>query len=178
MPRENVEDGIYHVYARGNGQQAVFLDEADNLIYLRMLGEEAKRRRWRCLSYCLMRNHLHLLVETPLANLSSGMQRLQSRYARAFNDRHKRVGHVFQGRFGATRVTTDEQLWMAAVFIARNPVAADLCERPEHWRWSGYAAAIGARARRPGLDSARLIELLAATTDDPLGRYKELTLGP
>ena len=176
MPRENVEDGIYHVYARGNGKQAIFLDEADRAIYLRMLGKEAMRRRWRCLSYCLMGNHLHLLVETPLANLSPGMQRLQSRYARVFNDRHNRVGHVFQGRFGAARVTTDEQLWMTAVYIARNPVAAAFCARPEHWRWSSYAATIGARSAEPWLDTARLIDLLAATSDNPLGRYKQVTL--
>jgi len=176
MPRELVEDGIYHAYARGNAKQTIFLDDADYLIYLRMLGKVTNRMSWRCLAYCLMPNHLHLLLETPEANLSQGMHRLQSRYAREFNDRHKRVGHVFQGRYGASRVTTDGQLWMAATYLARNPVAAGLTVRPEEWRWSSYAATIGRRAAQEWLDRDRLIELLAATTDDPLGRYIEATL--
>jgi REP element-mobilizing transposase RayT len=175
-PREEVEGGIYHVYARGNAKQRIFLNEADRLIYLRMLAKESKRMRWFCLAYCLMETHLHLLLETPSTNLGLGMQRLQSRYARDFNDRHDRVGHVFQGRYGAVRVTSDEQLWWVAAYIARNPVVGGLCTRAEQWRWSSFAATIGHRRPQPWLSSGRLISMFAASTDNPVGRYIELTV--
>ncbi len=67
--------------------------------YLALLAVTVAQARWRLLGFCLMGNHVHLLVETPEANLGSGMQRLHGAYARKFNDRHGRVGHVFQGRF-------------------------------------------------------------------------------
>jgi putative transposase len=122
-PREDVEDGLYHVFARGNAKQRVFLDDADRLIYLRLLAKVTNQMSWRCLAYGLMENHLHLLIETPLANLSQGMQRLQSRYARDFNDRHRRVGHVFQGRFGAVRVTSASRLLSLLGTASGDPVA-------------------------------------------------------
>jgi REP element-mobilizing transposase RayT len=175
-PREDVEDGLYHVFARGNAKQRVFLDDADRLIYLRLLAKVTNQMSWRCLAYGLMENHLHLLIETPLANLSQGMQRLQSRYARDFNDRHRRVGHVFQGRFGAVRVTSDEQLWTVAAYIARNPVAGGLCARAEDWRWGSYAATIGRLPPQPWLDASRLLSLLGTASGDPVARYIELTL--
>ena len=92
------------MYARGNGGQEIFLDDADRWRYLAMLGDVVVRMRWRCLAYCLMRNHVHLLAETPAANLGAGIQRLHGRYAQKFNERHRRSGHVFQGRYGAVRV--------------------------------------------------------------------------
>src|SRR5919198_2592385 len=86
-----------------------------------MLGRVVMRKRWRCLAYCLMDNHVHLLVETVDANLGRGMQRLHSSYAQTFNARHGRSGHVFQGRYGAARMTDDAQLYVAAAYIARTP---------------------------------------------------------
>jgi putative transposase len=109
--REEVEDGIFHVYARGNAKQAVYLDDADRVTYLRLLDMAIRKRSWRCLAYCLMENHVHLLLETPNANLAAGMQWLHGLYARTFNERHGRVGHLFQGRYGAVRVRSDAQLW-------------------------------------------------------------------
>jgi REP element-mobilizing transposase RayT len=143
------------VYARGNDQQAIFRHDGDRRIYLRLLGTVTVRRRWRCLSYCLMDNHVHLLLETPGGNLGAGMQQLQGNYAQSHNVRHRRSGHLFQGRYGAVRVTTDAQLWATAAYIARNPVDAGLCDRPEEYRWSSHGA--WAEEREPvWLDRARL----------------------
>jgi putative transposase len=115
-------------------------------MYIRMLRGTVKQQRWRLLAYCLMENHVHLLVETPEANLGDGMQRMHGLYAREFNSRHRRSGHVFQGRYGAVRIRTDEQLIAAAHYVAMNPVAAGLCARPEEWSWSSHAAAIAPNA--------------------------------
>jgi putative transposase len=174
-PREEVEGAVHHVFARGNDRRDIFVDDVDRRIYLATLGRVTKRQRWRCLAYCLMPNHVHLLVETPNANLGAGMQRLHGDYAHIFNERHGRSGHVFQGRFGSVRMATDEQLWTAAAYVALNPVTAGLCETPEEWRWSSHGSTVDAR-RRPGwLDVARLLSYFEGLGGDPLQRYAAMT---
>src|SRR5215218_10333319 len=120
-PREEVAGGIHHVYARGNNKALLFVDDVDREGYLWLLGTEVGRRRWRCLSYCLMDNHMHLLIETPEPNLGRGMQRLHGDFGRGFNRRHSRSGHVFQGRYGSKPVSDDEQLWTVAATSPRIP---------------------------------------------------------
>src|SRR5215475_14313149 len=90
-PRNEIEPGIHHVYARGNRRAAVFVDDADRRRYLSLLARVVERTRWRLLAYCLMGNHLHLLVETRVPNLGTGMQWLYGRYAQTFNQRHRHV---------------------------------------------------------------------------------------
>ena len=117
-----------------------------------------------------MPNHVHLLIETPDANLAAGMQQVHGRYARWFNDRHNRVGHVFQGRYGDNLVEDDAELWTTAAYLALNPVIARLCSRPEQWPWSSHAAMLGAPG--PGwLDVERLLELFGAFGGVPRRRY-------
>jgi REP element-mobilizing transposase RayT len=173
-PRLELEGGIHHVYARGVEQRLVYRDDEDRRTYLRELGEVIRETHWRCLSYCLMDNHLHLLVETPKANLGSGMRLLHGAYARAFNDRHGRVGHLFQGRFGSVLITTQAQLWAVIAYIVRNPVDAGLCDRADQWQWSSHAAVLGG-PRPPWLAVDRLLSHCAGFGGDALGAYKRLT---
>ena len=86
-----------------------------------------KRTGWRILSYCLMGNHMHLLIETQEPNLGTGMHRLHGGYAQYFNRRHGFSGHLFQDRYDSVTIENDAQLWTAAAYIARNPVTAGLC---------------------------------------------------
>lgn len=130
-PREEVADGIFHVYARGNDKRLIYRDDSDRQTYLQVLAATVGRCRWHLLAFCLMDNHVHLMVETPNANLGIGMQRLHSDYAQQFNQRHGRSGHVFQGRYGSVRLESDERLWGVAAFIGMNPVEAGLCDAPE-----------------------------------------------
>lgn len=167
--REEVEDGVFHVYARGNAKQPIYLDDFDRRTYLHLLGVTVEKRKWRCLAYCLMENHVHLLLETPEANLAAGMQWCHGLYARGFNERHDRVGHLFQGRYGAVRVTSDAQLWTLLRYLSLNPVEAGLCTRPADWRWGSYCAV---RDDAPAwLDRARLLEYLSGAGGDPWRRY-------
>jgi putative transposase len=169
-PREEVADGIFHVYARGNDKRLIYRDDRDRQTYLQALAATVERRRWHLLAFCLLDNHLHLMVETPNANLGAGMQRLHSDYAQQFNQRHGRSGHVFQGRYGAVRVETDEQLWAAAAYIAMNPVEAGLCDAPEEWQWSSHGAILSGKG--PGwLDVGRLLHHFAGAGRDPRQTY-------
>jgi REP element-mobilizing transposase RayT len=172
-PRVEIAGGIHHVWARGNNKALLFHDDVDREGYLWLLGRVVRRQRWRCLSYCLMDNHMHFLVETPEPNLGKGMQRLHGDFGRGFNRRHDRSGHVFQGRFGSKPVETDEQLWTVSGYIAANPVVAGLCRSPEDWRWSSHACAAG-RLPAPGwLDVERLYERFEVWGGEPRARYFE-----
>jgi putative transposase len=142
-PRSDVAGVAHHVFARGNAKDVVFHDAIDRRVYLKRLGVIVHGFRWQCLAFCLLENHVHLLIESPEAGLSRGMHDLHGAYAQYFNKRHDRVGHVFQGRFGAVPVVSDGQMQAVARYIARNPVAAGLVEEPRDWPWSSYASAVG-----------------------------------
>jgi putative transposase len=175
QPREEAE-GTHHVYARGNNRERIFRDDQDRGDYLRMLARVTIRMRWRLLAYCLMDNHVHLLVETREPNLGAGMRRLHSLYARTFNDRHRRSGHLFQGRYGSRLIESDEQLWATVAYIARNPVNAGICDSPERHRWSSHRLVTRGEAPR-WLDVRRLLEHFGDVGGDPRRRYRELIDG-
>jgi REP element-mobilizing transposase RayT len=175
-PREELEGGLYHVSARGNGKQRVFVDDCDRRMYLLLLKREIEHRNWRCLAYCLMDNHVHLLVETPQANLGRGMQRLHSTYAQYFNERHEQVGHLFQGRYNAVRIKDDEQLWTTLAYIAANPVRSKLCAYAADWPWSSCHHVLNGEPR--GLiDLERIAWYLRGVSARPMEAYEALVKG-
>jgi putative transposase len=98
-PRIGYPNAIHHVTQRGNRREAIFSTPADYRVYLAILADVTRRCEWQVFSYCLMPNHLHLLLQTPEPNLSQGMRHLTGSYARAFNTTHELVGHLFQGRY-------------------------------------------------------------------------------
>jgi putative transposase len=175
-PRAEFEGAFHHVWARGNGQQRIFLDEADRHIYLGMLGKVVTAEQWLCLAYCLMGNHVHLLLETPEANLGKGIQLLHGRYARNFNTRHKRSGHLFQGRYGSAQIQRESQLLATIGYIARNPISAGLCADAAAWEWSSHAAILGADGP-PWLAVDRLLGVVGVNGGDPRERYQRLVDG-
>jgi putative transposase len=169
-PRAEYESGVYHVFSRGNRKLPIYVDDVDRQRYMIRLARVISWMRWRCLSYCLMGNHVHLLVETRVPNLGLGMQRLHGTYAQYFNGRYDHVGHLFQGRFKAEPVTTDVQLWVTAAYIAQNPVEAGLCRAPADWPWSSHASIVNDTAP-PWLDDARLLGYFEPLGGDPRQRF-------
>lgn len=175
-PRELVAGGVYHAVARGNRGSAIFADDADYAEYVKLLQGAVRRFRWHLLAYCLMGNHVHLLIETPEANLPAGMQWLHGKYGRYFNDRHELYGHLFQGRYRAVRQKSDEQLWQAMRYVALNPVSAGLCERPGGYKWSSYGATLAPSVEPPVLQRLSLV-IGARDEEQGLGRYRDLVEG-
>jgi REP element-mobilizing transposase RayT len=169
-----VAGGVHHVFARGNGKRTIFLVEHDRRLYLRLVGQVLARQQWNCLAYCLMDNHVHLLLETPQPNLGAGMCRLQGLYAQTFNKRHGRCGHLFGERFGSVLMRSDEQLLTVARYIALNPVEAGLIEDAADWPWSSHAAVVNGVAAPAWLDVARLLAYFGASGGDPRKRYAEV----
>ncbi len=137
---------VYHLTARGNARQDIFLDDQDRAGFLALLGREIIQQRWRCYAYCLMGNHYHLVIETPEPNLSTGMRRLNGVYTQAFNRVHDRVGHLFQGRYKSILVEREPYLLELCRYVVLNPVRAGLTARVADWRWSSYrATGLGAK---------------------------------
>jgi hypothetical protein len=98
-----------------------------------------------------MRNHYHLLIETPDGNISIGMRQLNGVYTQAFNKRHNRVGHLFQGRYKAILLQKDSHLLEVCRYAVLNPVRAHLTERPGQWKWDSYQATAGKAIAHPCL---------------------------
>src|SRR5258708_28566693 len=113
---------VYHVTARGNERRRTFRDDADRRQFLATLGQAAAENGLRVHGFCLMPNHYHLLVETPRGNLSRAIGWLQTTYTIRFNHRHRRSGHLFQGRFKAHLVEADSYSMELLRYVHLNPV--------------------------------------------------------
>lgn len=136
-------DAVWHVTSRGNEGRKIFLDDADRRRFLDALRRTVELFRWRLHAYVLMGNHYHLLLETPEPNLSRGVHKLNGPYAQAFNRRHRRAGHLFQGRFKAILLERQSHLLELTRYVVLNPVRAGLVKKAEHWEWSSYRATAG-----------------------------------
>jgi len=134
---------LYHITARGNAQQDIHSVDEDRNDFLNLLNRACDRYHWYCHAYCLMDNHYHLLIETEQPTLSKGMKYINGTYTQNFNRRHKRVGHVFQGRFKGILVESEAYLLELARYIVLNPVRARMVRSAKDWPWNSYRATAG-----------------------------------
>jgi REP element-mobilizing transposase RayT len=142
-PRLHVPGGVYHVMLRGNAGQDIFFTDEDRLHLYDLVEEGTARFAHRVHGFCLMGNHVHLVVqvsETPLAKI---VQNLSFRYTRWIHRRQRTVGHLFQGRYKAILVDADAYLLTLVRYVHRNPVRAGLVDHPEAYRWSGHRTYLG-----------------------------------
>jgi putative transposase len=177
-PRLQVADGVFHVTARGNRRQDIFVHPVDYLAFLSLLDDLSRRRGWQGYGYCLLSNHYHLVVETPEPDLSAGMQWLNGRFAQTFNHRYGLDGHLFQGRFHSVLVEGDWHLLELTRYLALNPVKAGLCRHPRYWRWSSYAAVAGREAPRKFLAPRGVLRLFGSTPRQARARFEEFVNDP
>jgi REP element-mobilizing transposase RayT len=136
-------EGVRHIWCRGNRRQPIFADDFDRERYLVLLGKVCRKLGWRVVAYCLMTNHVHLVIEVPADTLSYGMQLLSGQYAQAFNRRYGYVGHLFQGRFSASRVDDEAYGLQLTRYVVQNPTRAGMVEEAVDWRWSSHRAVLG-----------------------------------
>lgn len=147
---------IWHVTSRGNERREIFRDDSDRKELLSVLGRTVELFGWKVLAYALMGNHYHLLLETPEPTLSRGMRQLNGVYTQTFNRRHRRVGHLFQGRFKAIVVERESHLLELARYVVLNPVRAGIVQSAGASTWTSYRATAGLE-RNPGWLAANWI---------------------
>jgi REP-associated tyrosine transposase len=136
----------YHVTSRGNERKAVFRDDTDREKFLALIGRAVEQFGIRVHSYVLMDNHYHLLIETPRGGLNQALRYLNGVYTQAFNRRHKRVGHLFQGRYKAILVEKNAYLLELSRYIHLNPWRVNRGTDPIKYRWSSLGPYVGTRA--------------------------------
>lgn len=165
MPRPLRPDypgAFHHVTARGTNRMPIYREDFDRAIFLYWLAKAVARHRWRCHAYCVMGNHFHLIVETERATLAAGMQLLCGAYGQAFNRRHGRSGHVFQGRYDTRLIETERHLLESCRYTVLNPVRAGMCESAGEWPWSSYLATAKLEPAPPFLTTDWLLRQFAS----------------
>ncbi len=179
MPRAlriEYSGAIYHVMNRGNGTSDVFLGDEDRHLFLETLGEACGKTDWQVHAYCLMRNHFHLVVETPSPTLVAGMKWMLGTYTQRFNARHRVRGHLFAGRYKALNVDESNDAYLRTVcdYVHLNPLRAGLvpeASRLETFTWSSYPSYLATSGKRiPWLRVDRLLGEHGIQSDDARGR--------
>lgn len=145
---------VYHVTSRGDRRESIFVDDVDRTALLDVLGAGLERFDACALAWCLMSNHYHFVIQTRLANLSLLMRHVNGVFTQRFNKRHRKVGHLFQGRFKAVLVDRDSYLLEVCRYVELNPVRAGMVPRAGDWPWSSFSALTGQAPCPPWLDRA------------------------
>ena len=181
MPRKlriQYPGAMYHVMNRGDQRENIFKDDVDRQKFLIALGECCLKTEWDIHAYCLMRNHFHLVIETPQPNLVAGMKWLLGVYTKRFNIRHKLCGHLFAGRYKALVVEGSGNGYLRTVcdYVHLNPVRAGLVkpEVPlESFPWSSYPDYLRPGSQRPRwLRVDRLLGEKGIPQDSEAGRQQ------
>ena len=151
-PRIEIGGGLYHVITRGNNRRKIFRSHDDYLRFTRILEQQKAKLPFYLYAYCLMPNHLHLLIEMRDDPVSRVMQRVLTTYSQYHNRKYKKVGHLFQGRYKSILCQTDRYLGELVRYIHLNPVRARMVKRPEDFEYSGHRAYLG-------LDKSGLVDV-------------------
>ena len=174
--RVEYEGAIYHLLNRGDRKESIFRDDSDRRLFLETLGQACGKTDWQVHAYCLMNNHFHLVVETPKANLVSGMKWFLGTYTSRFNRKHKLFGHLFSGRYKSLIVDGSGSGYLRTVcdYVHLNPVRARLLKREQPlraYRWSSYGEYLtSAGRRRSWLRVDRVLGEMGIPKDGPAGR--------
>jgi len=142
-PRIHFPGAVYHVMLRGNGGQDIFFCPSDRAYLYRLLKEGIERYKHRVHAFCLMANHLHLLIQIAEIPLSKIIQNISFRYTRYSNKTQKKTGHLFQGRYKAILIDADSYLLQVVRYIHNNPLRAKIVHTAEEYPWSSHHAYLG-----------------------------------
>jgi putative transposase len=170
-PRNALPEAFYHIMSRGNRKQDIFLADRDRIFFLQLLKTAVADYSWKCHSYCLMTNHYHLLIEATTGGLSDGMHLINSGYSAVFNKQHRKVGHVFQGRYISRLIKDDADFLTVVRYTALNPIKAGLTADPAEWIWSSYSALAGGVAL-PFLEENLVRSFFASPGTDGSAEYR------
>jgi putative transposase len=175
-PRVQYEGAVYHLMSRAGRHGDIFLDDKDRHMFLATLAETCRKTGWQVHAYCLMKNHFHLVVETPQPNLVDGMRWFLGTYTSRFNRKHKFFGHLFSGRYKALQVDNSGNGYLKTVcdYVHLNPVRAKLLKAEEPLKgylWSSFSHYLSAPGKRPSwLRCDRLLGEWSIPRDSPAGR--------
>lgn len=140
MPRKErlVEEGQYHIINRGVERRNIYLEDSDYEFFMELMLKVAKDYHITIHAFCLMSNHYHILLETKQKNLSKAVQFLNDKYAKYFNKKYQRTGHLWQGRYKSYPLFDDAHFWIVAKYIERNPIKAGMVNNVSDYKFQSY----------------------------------------
>ncbi len=136
VPRQRSNSGIYHIMLRGANRQEIFHDTQDNARFLETLKKYKIESEIKVYGWCLMGNHVHLLLQEGKEDLAVTMKRIGVSYVSFYNLKYKTTGHLFQDRYRSENIENDGQLLAVVRYIHQNPIKAGIVNKPEDWKWS------------------------------------------
>jgi hypothetical protein len=168
MPHQvrDTSAGVFHVWAHCVwAAQAHYRDDQDRLEFLRGLALVTAKTELRCIGFCLMRTHFHLVVEVSDGVLPLAMQSLNHGYACQFNRRHGLRGHVQSRRYGSRKLCDDANVIQAYAYAMNNPVEAGLCSRASLWPWSSFQGTLELAPRNSFVDDGPIFRCFRSELD-------------
>lgn len=174
-PRIHYPGAFYHVILRGNARQDIFFDDGDRYRFYLLMQEGTERYRHCIHAFCLMTNHVHLLVQVADVPLSRIMQNLSFRYTRWANWKQGKSGHLFQGRYKAVLVDADEYLLELVRYLHLNPVRAGMTKGPVEFPWSSYRAYCG-KENFPWLSTDLVLSAFDRRRDTARKKFREFVI--
>lgn len=168
--RRKSSSGIYHVMLRGVNQQIIFEEDQDRSRFLETLARFKVECAYSLYAYCLMDNHVHLLLNENAGNISNIVQKISTSYANWFNAKYDRSGHLYQGRFRSGVVESDAIFLRVLRYIHQNPIRAGISKHVFNYRWSSADLYL----KDPGIvDTEYGLQLFSQMADDAVGTYME-----
>ena len=176
VARIYLEEGVFHILARGNNKQWIFHDDNDFFCYKRLLRELKEEQPFKLYHYCLMNNHVHLLLEAnPKTQLSRLIKRLNLSYCIYYKQKYGYAGHLWQDRFKSLLIEKDTYLLACGLYIERNPLRANMVSEPGDYLHSSYAYYVG-RRNDVSIDCDPLYDSLGKDDKIRQKEYRCLTL--
>ena len=172
------KEHVYHILTRGNNRQDIFKDERDYKKYLELLQRYKEKYKFKLYHYVLMRNHVHLVLETTElgGSLAEIMKGINLSYAQYFKGRYRHTGHFWQDRYKSILVSKDEYLLACGSYVELNPVRAKVVEDPKDYKWSSYT--VYAYGEKHGLvDEHPIYKRLSKEETERRKRYREFVRG-
>ncbi len=147
------------------GNERYYVNDNDRIGWVRLLTKVLYRFHWKCIAFCQLSTHVHLIVDVPDTSLPLGMKQLNMAYSKGFNARHDRVGQFVRSRYGSRRIVDGRDLVGTYAYVVLNPVLAGLCPRPEDWRWSSYGATMRISGDFPFVDASLAVAEAGGSTE-------------
>lgn len=174
--RRQSQSRVYHIIVRGNDRQNIFRSIEDKERFLETLMVKRRDRNFEYLAYCLMDNHVHLIIDQGEEDIAKIMQSINIRYAHYFNKRYDKIGHLFQDRF-KSEVIEDERYLLAAVrYIHNNPVKAGMVAKPADYIWSSYNSYVNPTTELDIVNRKVVLSIFAKEESRAIALFKEFSI--
>lgn len=167
-PREKSSSGIYHIILRGINRQSIFENDEDRQKLIEDLAKYKEISQCRIFAYCLMDNHIHLLLQETQEPISMLIQRVSSSYVIWYNRKHERCGHLFQERFKSEAIETDSYFLTVLRYIHQNPIKAKIASDVAAYKWSSYSEYT---KREQIVDKEYALSMFSGKNDEYIGRF-------